>query len=52
MLLAFDEVVMSETLLILGISCFIKVVHIELTHEGGKVFVLKVFWKDFLCELV
>ena len=52
MLLAFLEVFVSETLLILSVSCFIKVVHIELSHERGKVFVLKVFWKDFLGELV
>ena len=52
MLLTFLEVFVSETLLILSIPCFIKVVHIELSHERGKVFVLKVFWKDFLGELV
>lgn len=41
---------MMEVALRIILSDLVKVVHVELSHEGGIVAVLEVFWKDLFGE--
>lgn len=43
---------MPETLSVLSVSRLVKVVHVELADEGGKVVVFEVARQHFLSELV
>ena len=52
MLLSTYKVFVFETLAVLSITRFIKVVHVELADEAREVVVLEVSWQDVLCKLV
>lgn len=43
---------MGEAFLIARVTCFYKVVHVQLTHERREVIVFEVLRQDFLSELV
>jgi len=43
---------MGEALLVSGVAALDKTIHVELSHEGGKVVVFKVLREDFFCEFI
>lgn len=50
-LFAFEKVWMFENLLVASFDFgLVKVVHVELADEGGKVVVLEVLWQDLITE--
>lgn len=49
---ALDEVLVSETLSVFGVSRLVKVVHVELADKRREVVVFEVAWQHTLCELV
>lgn len=42
------EIVVCVYVLALGASDFVEIVHVQLSHEGRKVLVLKVKWQNNL----
>ena len=52
MLLSTYKILMFETLTVLSITRFIKVVHVKLADETREIVVLKVSWQNILCKLV
>ena len=50
--MALNEKGVLEALLVRAISCFVEIVHVQLTDEATEVIVLEVFWKDLVRELV
>ena len=43
---------MAEALLVLGVPTLVEAIHVQLSHERGKVVVLEVLGEDFLCEVI
>jgi len=48
----FEEVGMSETLLVLYVARLVEVIHVQLPHEGREVVMFEVLWQHFLGKLV
>ena len=51
-LFAFNKLGMGKTLLVTRVTCFYKVVHVQLAHERRKVIVFEVLRQNLLGELV